>query len=304
MLRWRGVPLAWHTVLDAIPGWHSMGMLDAGGVLPRMDDVAEDRVNADAMLHLREDEWSAAAHPFRVPSHHFEVRAHARGQIRLVDYEQVRLGNAGAAFAWNFVATANVDDLNRVVSQLAAETGGQIIAAGFDEQDIRLELPMQFFECEQIGGNVLSNGRMWTAARFHCANAVRIECAVLDQKLTVLFRENVVCHRGDAHLLAEPSAKLQHQGSFAAAHRTSDANREGAPVEVAAQWQIAFVIMPGMVEGLMRMAVAALFVTMTTMKENSAHNPLLQLRCHCCEGIGTAKENRLKSNGHAVMKPS
>ena len=47
-----------------------MQVRDARRVLPRVENVADDFIHADAILHLREDEWTIAAHLLRVAFHH------------------------------------------------------------------------------------------------------------------------------------------------------------------------------------------------------------------------------------------
>ena len=46
-----------------------MGMRDGGGVLPGVEDVVDDGVDADAVADLGEDEWAVAAHEAGVAFH-------------------------------------------------------------------------------------------------------------------------------------------------------------------------------------------------------------------------------------------
>ena len=54
---------------------------------------------------------------------------------------------------------------------------------------------------------------------------------------------------------AQPPAQLQHQRGFAAADRAADADREGAPAEIAVERQVALVKMAGMIGMWMAIAV-------------------------------------------------
>lgn len=54
-------------------------------VLPRMDDVVDDLIHTNAVFHLCKNKRTIAAHPFRVVLHHLQIRAHARGQLSLVN---------------------------------------------------------------------------------------------------------------------------------------------------------------------------------------------------------------------------
>ena len=207
------------------------------------------------MLHLREDERAAAAHLLRVTRHHVEVRADPGSKIRFVDDEQVGLRDAGAALARNLVAATHVNDLDGVVGQFATVAGGEIIASGFDEQNVRLELAVQIFERKQVGRNILANRRVRTAARLDRANALRFQRAILHEEFAVLFREDVVRDRADAHALAQLLAELEHQRRLAAAHRAAHADGERAPTEVARQGLLALVKLSGPATSVMMSSV-------------------------------------------------
>jgi len=99
-------------------------------------------------------------------------------QVRFVDDQQIGLRDAGAAFSRNFVAAGNVDDLDCVIRQFAAEARGQVVAAGFDEEEVRFEPAMQVFKGEQVRRNVFANGCMRTAAGLDRANLLRFEGVV------------------------------------------------------------------------------------------------------------------------------
>ena len=168
----------------------------------------------------------------------------------------IRLRDAGPAFARHFVATRNVNDLNREVCQFTAEARGQIVAAGFDEEELRFEFFVKFFEREQVGRNVFANRRMRTAASFHSANSFGGQGTVFRQKLAVFLSENVVRHCRDVHFLTQPFAELKHQGGLPAADWPADANSEGAFLEIAVERQFAIVKMSGVIGMCVRVAVA------------------------------------------------
>src|ERR1022692_398462 len=66
-----------------------------------LDHETDDRVGASTCLQIGEYEGPLAAHQPCVAIHDFQRRAHHRREVDLVDDEQVGLGNAGAALAWN-----------------------------------------------------------------------------------------------------------------------------------------------------------------------------------------------------------
>ena len=243
-----------------------MMVLDTGRVLPRMDDVIDDFAPTNAVFHLRKHDRTETAHLFCVARHNIEIRAHGLGQVGFVDHQQVGLRDAGAAFARDLVAAGNVDDLNRVIRQFAAEAGGQIVATRLDEQDIRPELAMQFFQREQVRGNVFSDGCVRAAAGFEGANPFWFQRVVSHQELTVLLREDIVGNRRDRQRLAEAPAKLQHQRGLAAPDRPTHADCKGALGKVARQRQGAFMKMPRMVQVLVGVAMRSVVVVMRVMR--------------------------------------
>jgi hypothetical protein len=107
---------------------------DAAGVLPGVEDVPDDLGDTDAVADLREEEGANAPHPLGVAGHDVEVGSHGRGQVGLVDDEEVALGEAGSTLA------------------------GDLVASGFDEEEVGVELALEFLEGEEVGGDVVADG--------------------------------------------------------------------------------------------------------------------------------------------------
>jgi hypothetical protein len=238
-----------------------------------MNDVLNDFINAKAVFDLRKHKRTAPTHSLRVAFHDLQVRANASREISLVDDEQVRLRDSGATLAWDFISAANIDDLDSVIRKFTAEARSQIVAAGFNEQDVRLELAVQFFEREQVRGNVFADGGVWTTPRLDSANAFSFKRTVLHEKFAILSGENVIRHGGHAHPLAQTFAKLKHQRGLPAADRAADADGEGTLPEISRQRPIAFIEVTGMLHRFMRVSLTAVFVMMSAVKKN-AHNQL------------------------------
>ena len=222
-------------------------------------------LHTNAILHFREDKWSTAPHAFGVAFHHGEVRADGWGEVDFIDDEEVGLSDAGTAFAGDFVATGNINDLDGEIGEFAAEAGGQIVAAGFEEEDVGSELAVEIFEGEKVGRNVLANGGVRAPAGFDRANSLGGECVVADEEFAVFLCEDVVGDGGDAVLIAEMFAELEHEGGFAAADRAADANGEGALREITTERRVTFVKVAGMIEVLVSVAVVAVRMGMRMM---------------------------------------
>jgi len=98
------------------------------------------------------------------------------------------------------------------------------------------------------------------AAGFDGPDAFGGQRIVTREKFTILFREDVIRHGGEAHAVAQFQAKLEHERCLAAADRAADADGESTPAEVAVEWEVAFVEVTGVVEALMRVTVVVMRV--------------------------------------------
>ena len=249
-----------------------MRVRHASRMLPGVDDLAQNLVHTHAVLHLRKDNRTVTPHLLRVARHNAKVRLHGRREIGLVDDEQVTLCNARPALARDLVAARDVDYLDRVICKLTAIARCEIVAAGFDEQQFRVEQAVQFFKGHQVRRNVLSNRGVRTATRLDRANAFRRQRTVARQKFAILLGKNVVGHDADVSLVAQPQAELKHKRSLAAADRSADADGERASLEVAVERLVAFVKVTRMFERLVSVSAGA----------------VMMMRAHAMKTIGSA----------------
>ena len=176
--------------------WVVVVVRNALGVLPSVAEVGDDGFHADAVLYLGKNEGAGAANHFGVAFHDGEVGANASGEVGFVDDKEVGLGDAGATFAGDFVAATNIDHLNGEIGEFAAEAGGKVVAPRFDEQDLRLELAVEFLQGHEVGGDVFTDGGVGAAAGFDGADAGWFQGLVLGEKLAVFLGENVIGNGG------------------------------------------------------------------------------------------------------------
>src|SRR5688572_12102051 len=101
-----------------------MRMRLAGGMLPRMENVIHNLLGTHAVSNLGKHEGAVATHFSGVAFHHTQVGAHGFSEVGFADNEKVRLSDSRTAFSGNFIASGNINYLNGVICQLAAETGG------------------------------------------------------------------------------------------------------------------------------------------------------------------------------------
>src|SRR6187399_2500135 len=94
------------TTDERLTGWESKVYIRPGRRgTPRRQYVVRDLAKADTVQHLGEDKRPVAAHPARVAFHDAEVRTHERGQVGLVDDQQIGLRDARPALARYLVPT-------------------------------------------------------------------------------------------------------------------------------------------------------------------------------------------------------
>jgi hypothetical protein len=133
---------------------------------------------------------------------------------------------------------------------------GEIVPSRFDQQQLCMKTAVEVFQGEQVCGNVLTDCRVRAPTGFNRADSLGFEGMISNQKLAVLFGENVIGHGGNVHFVAKFLAQRQHKGGFATADRPADADGECAVAEVSGQRPGALVEMAGAVEMFVCVAVA------------------------------------------------
>ena len=156
-------------------------------MLPGVQDVPDNIIHGQSVFDLSKNHRPLASHQFGIALHYRQVRPDRRRQVGFVDYEQVRLCDARPAFAWDFVPAGHINHIDSIIGQFAAEMGGEIIPARFNQQQLRVEPAMELFQGEQIGRDILTDGRMRTAASLDGADAFRGQRLVPDEEFGILF---------------------------------------------------------------------------------------------------------------------
>src|SRR5262245_3872303 len=127
------------------PGVHALPRLRKDRMLVQQlpPNPRNDLFEACAALEVREHEWPLAAHQPRVARHDVEARADMRGEIDLVDHEEIRTRDAGTSLARDLVAPRDVDDVYRRVDQLRAEASCKIVATRLQKYDVQIWVPLR-----------------------------------------------------------------------------------------------------------------------------------------------------------------
>jgi hypothetical protein len=231
-------------------------------MLPGMDDRAGNGVHSHPVFDLGKHNGAAAAHGMGVTFHHGEVRPDSLRQIGFVDDEHVGLGNAGAAFTWNLVTAGDVNHINAEVGQLAAEMGGEIIAARLDQKQVGVEKGMKFLQCQQVSGDVFTYCGVRAPTGLNRADTPRFQGLMVDKKLSIFLGEDVIGHSGDAHLVAQFPTQGEHECGFAAADWSAHTHGEGAPAKVTRERRWSVMKASRMIEVLVDVAVRCMFMRM------------------------------------------
>ena len=167
------------------------------------------------------------AHAPGVGFHHRQVGADMRREVGLVDDQQVALGDAGPAFARDLLATGDVDHVQRQVRQLGAEGGGQVVAAGFDEDDVGVgEAVEHAVDGLEVDAGVFADRGVRATAGLDAHDAFGRQRAGHGEQALVLLGVDVV---GDDHqvpALAHRLAQLLDQRGLARADRAADADAQ------------------------------------------------------------------------------
>ena len=228
--------------------------------MPAMQDLTGDLLHTYPMFDLCEDDRSIGSHGVGVAAHDFQIGADGHSEIGFVDYQKVRLSNPGAAFAGYFVAAGHINDIDGEISQFAAEMRGEVVTAGFDQQELSIESLVKVFQSEQIGGDILANSSVGTTTRLDRPDAVGFEGLMAHEELAILFSEDVVCDSRHPKLMTQFQAQCQHEGGFAAADRSADTHRKGAAAEIADEWLRALVEVARVFEVFVSMALGPVLV--------------------------------------------
>lgn len=163
--------------------------------LPRTQDHINDVINALPILDLRKDGRPALADLRSVAFHDAQIRAHRGREIDLVDDQQVTARDAGAAFTRDLVTARDVDHVDDEVGQLARVVGSQVVAAGLDQEQVRLELALQGLQGQQVGADVLAHGGVRAASGFDGTDARRGEGLVAREEFGVFSVFLLNCSR-------------------------------------------------------------------------------------------------------------
>ena len=152
-----------------------------------------------------------------------------RREVDLVDHQQVRAGDAGAALGGDLVAGGDVDHVDREVGEFGRERRGEIVAAGFDQHQVEIGKFRAHVgnRCE-IHRGVLADRGVRAAAGLDADDAVRRQRARAHQKLRIPFGVDVVGDRGDVVALAHRFAEQVHQRGLARSDRAADADTKRA----------------------------------------------------------------------------
>ena len=127
---------------------------------------------------VREDRRLRAANRLCVFLQYVEVDIDVGGEIGFVDDQQVGLRDTGPALPWDVVALSDRDDEHEVVGQLGIKRRREVVAAGLDEDDIKLRMLLsELVDLIEVHRGVFADARMRTRAGFDAGDQFLVDPA-------------------------------------------------------------------------------------------------------------------------------
>ena len=168
-----------------------------------------------------------------VALHHVEIDVHIGREVALVDDQEIGARDAGPALARDLLALADRDDIERQVGEVGREGGGEIVAAGFDEDDVEIgDGAVHLGDRLQVDRGVLADRGVRAAAGLDAHDAVLRQRLQARQHHGVFLGVDVVGDDGDRELVAQRLAELFGQRRLAGADRPADADAKRSVVAI------------------------------------------------------------------------
>src|SRR5690606_3052981 len=190
-------------------------------------DPGEDGGGGGVLGEGDEGGGASGAHLGGVTVHDVEVGADQRGQVGLVDHQQVGEGDAGAALAGHLVAARDVDDEDLHVDQAGGEGGGEVVAAGLHQDQIQGRVRGdQGVDGVEVGGDVVADGGVRAAGGVHGGDALVGQGGVAAKEVGVLGGVDDVGQHRQRQSLEQLPAQRGDQRGLAGGDGAADADAQ------------------------------------------------------------------------------
>ena len=162
--------------------------------------------------------------------HGVEIDADERRKIDLVDDQQVAAQHARPALARNIVAACDIDDENPPIDQIERERRGEIVAAGFEHDQLDAgKLAFELVAGRDVERRVFADHGVRAGAGFDGGDARRIDQAGAPQPLGIFLGDEIVGDNGKIDAAAgQDRDQALDQCGLAGADRAADADARGA----------------------------------------------------------------------------
>ena len=135
----------------------------------------------------------------------------------------------GPALPRDLLAAGDVDDVDGEVGELGAEGGGEVVAAGFDQQQLEAgEAAGHLAHGGEVDRGVLADRGVRAAAGLDAHDALGRQGAGDGEQALVLLGVDVVGDHGHVPAVAHGLAQDLAQHGLAGADRAADADAERA----------------------------------------------------------------------------
>src|SRR5690606_2859543 len=102
-----------------------------------------------------------------------KIGSHVRGQVGLVDEQQIAGTDRGATLAGNLVPFGDIDDVDVGVHQLGGEGRGEIVAPAFDENELKVRMRfLQLGHRREVHADIVADRGVRASAGFDPTDAV------------------------------------------------------------------------------------------------------------------------------------
>ena len=155
--------------------------------------------------------------------HPVDVDADIRGEICLVDDEQVGAGDARPTLADDVPSPGDVEHEDLRVDERGRERRGEVVPAGLDEHKIQgREILLEVLDREEVHRHVVADRRVRAGAGLDGPDSRGVEHPGGAQHPGVLVGVDVVRHDAEGQLITEFAAQHPDERGLAGAHRPGD----------------------------------------------------------------------------------
>jgi hypothetical protein len=170
---------------------------------------------------------ATAAGLLALADHQVRVDAHVRREIGLVDDEQIGSRDPRTALTDDIAAAGDIEDEDLDVHERGGEGGGEVVAAGLDEDQVDgVEVGLEVLDGQEVRRDVVADRGVRAGAGLDAADPFRCKHSRAAEHPRVLVGVDVVGDNREREVRSELAAEQGDQRRLAGPDRTADAEAE------------------------------------------------------------------------------